>query len=115
MTALEKAIELGRAEEGDYTFEDDLAFHLSSGVVYADKDNFLMMRPVRKDEPESFETYKTWADGSSDAWFIWLAVGEMKKLVQLVEGGLAPRYETIIRRAKGKIRYSSFDKILKLK
>jgi hypothetical protein len=112
MTALEQAIELGRAQEGEYTFEDDLAFHLSYGVVYADNENFLMMRPVRKDEPESFETYKTWSDGSPDAWFVWTAVGEMKKLAQLVVGGVAKRYPTIIKRGNGKIKYIPFDKIL---
>lgn len=112
MTALEQAMRLEKRDINDSTFEEDLAFHLAHGLVCSDDGIFLLAREVDDSKPELFETYHIYPKETCNAWFVWTAVGNIHIFGRLL-AEVIRFHPNVYRRAKGKIRVCSSDRILK--
>ena len=102
-------------KENRTSFEEDLAFHLATphGVVFSFGDSLLFARPVRMDRAKEWETYTSWPLEECSAWYVWLAIGHVDKLLQLMDSGLASRLPYLIRKKNDKFRLIETDKLRK--
>jgi hypothetical protein len=81
MTPVEQAATLRRNAGANFT--DELEAHLLNGFVFSTPIAFLMGRPVPKGV-EIRSVWDTWPKAECNAWFVWLAVGDAWRLMDLM-------------------------------
>jgi hypothetical protein len=90
MNAWDKAEEMTAAVGGSSWIEDVTAHLASGGTLIASDDFVLLFRPVRSDWPEDKLDDPWEIDTAGDAWYIWLMVGDLRRVVGLVRSGTWP-------------------------
>ena len=64
-------------EDSQYTFEQDLGWHMHNAYVWSGKDAFVMGRPMPKNKLESeAASRKSYDLPDCDVWFVWLGAGK---------------------------------------
>lgn len=63
---------------GEYTFFDAVEAHLVNGYVVASPEMFILARPVERSASEELLLNPCYRFESPDAWFIYLAAGQLK-------------------------------------
>lgn len=76
-----RAAELRRAAGGN--FLEELEAHLLRGYVFSTERLFLMGRAMPRAADPS-DLWCEWPEADCDAWYVWLAVGELRDLVALM-------------------------------
>lgn len=81
MTPVEYAAKLRR--DAGKNFTDELEAFLLTGFVFSTPMAFLMGKPVPRDV-WIHDPWETWPKERCDAWFVWLAVGDAWRLMDMM-------------------------------
>lgn len=93
-------------ERGDAGFHDDLMAHLRYGRVHSTPESLMLVRGVRMSWPDSWisDPNVVLPEHDCDAWFIWLASGNMVEMSKLW-ATCGTHIERIGYARKGRIRF----------
>lgn len=85
MTPREKAASLYHLWHQPRDFEEDIRIHRTTGYIIETPEAFLMGRAVDSHAPEEFIKSPRVIFGKTvaDAWFIWIYVGDIRKIEKL--------------------------------
>jgi hypothetical protein len=72
----------------------------------------LFARPVKKEEQDNWESYKSYEIEESDAWYVWLAIGSADTLTKMFDIFI-PKLKYIIRKKDDKFRIVETDRLIK--
>jgi hypothetical protein len=85
MTPAERAAGVYAREPCARSFTEDIEAHLLGGFVHSTPSAFVLARPVPRhaDPHDIVDPWVTWSPEDCDAWWIYLAAGEVGTLLHL--------------------------------
>ena len=103
--ALETAEALNDAQGGTSWATDVAAHMVSGGGFIASVDSVILFRPVWSHWSED-DLGNPWkSDAAGDAWYIWIAVGDLSKFTALARSGAWPIKESVAFHRRGNSKW----------